>query len=83
MAWVKLPCVCNKTLSGGWHVELQILIVLGGGVNVECISSVWRPAGVDSGVVVNEAFCIDWRNWSHGSPRWQICWDHSVRNREG
>ncbi len=82
MAWVKLPCVCNKTLSGGWHVELQILIVLGGGVNVECISSVRRPAGVDSGVVINEAFRIDWRDWSHGSPCWQICWDHSMRNRE-
>jgi hypothetical protein len=64
MAWVKTPCICNATLSGGWHVELQTLIVLGGGANVECISSVWCPACADSGVVVDEAFSTDWRDWS-------------------
>ncbi len=62
MAWVKAPCVRNATLSGGWHVELQTPIVLGGGANVECISSVRRPAGVDSRVIVDEAFCTNWRD---------------------
>jgi hypothetical protein len=64
MAWVKMPCVCNATLSGGWHVELQTSIVLGDGVNAECISSVPCPAGADSGVIVDKAFCTNWRNWS-------------------
>ena len=64
MAWVKTPCVHNATLLGGWHVELQTSIVLGGGANVECISSVWRSAGMDSGVVADKAFCTDWHDWS-------------------
>ncbi len=51
-----MTCVCNATLLGGWHVELQTLIVLGGGANVECISFVWCPAGVDSGFVVDKPF---------------------------
>jgi hypothetical protein len=64
MAWVKMPYVHNTTLLGGWHLELQTPIVLGGGANIECISSVWRPAGSDSVVVVDEAFCTDWCDWS-------------------
>ncbi len=64
MAWVKTPCVRNATLLGGWHVELQTLIVLGGGANVECISSMRRPAGADSGVIVDEAFSTNRQDWS-------------------
>jgi hypothetical protein len=64
MAWVKLPCVHNVTLSGGWHVELQTPIVLGDRFDVKCISSVWRPAGADCGVVIDEAFSYDRHNWS-------------------
>jgi hypothetical protein len=64
MAWVEMPCVHNVTSSGGWHVELQTLTMLGGGANIECISSMRPPAGVDSGVVVDKAFITDWRNWS-------------------
>jgi hypothetical protein len=64
MAWVRMPCVRNATLAGGWHVELQTPLVLGGGANVKCISSVRRPAGADSGVVVYKAFCNNWHNWS-------------------
>jgi hypothetical protein len=60
MAWVKTSCVCNATLLGGWHVELQTPIVFGGGANVECIRTVWRPAGSGSGVIVDEAFCTNW-----------------------
>jgi hypothetical protein len=52
---------CN--ILGGWHVELQIPIVLGSRANVKCISSVWHPAGTDGGVVIDEAFSSDWRNW--------------------
>jgi hypothetical protein len=59
-----MPCVRNATSSGGWHVESQTPIVLGGGANVECISSVWRPAGVDTGVVVDKSFCINWHDLS-------------------
>jgi hypothetical protein len=59
-----MPCVCNVTLLGGRHVELQIPIVLGGGANVECIGSMPRPAGAESGVVVDQSFCTNWRNWS-------------------
>ncbi len=64
MAWVKMPCVCNATLLGGWHVELQTPIVLGGRANLECISYVRRPAGTDSGVVLEKAFCTNWYDWS-------------------
>ncbi len=63
MAWVKLPCIHDATSSGGWHVELQTLIVLGGRANVECISSVRRPAGVDGGVAVDKAFSSDRCDW--------------------
>ncbi len=63
MAWVKTPCVRDATLSGGWHVELQTLIVLGGRANIECISSVRHPAGADGGVIVDETFSTDWHDW--------------------
>ncbi len=59
-----MPRVRNATLLGGWHVELQTPIVLGGEANVECISSVWRPAGADSRVVIHQSFCTDWHNWT-------------------
>jgi hypothetical protein len=64
MAWVKMPCACNATSPGGWHLELQTLIVLGGRANGECISSVRCPAGVDSRVIIDKAFITDWRDWS-------------------
>ncbi len=64
MDCVKTPCVYNATLLGGWHVELQTPIVLGGRANVECISSMQRSAGADSGVVVDKTFSTDWRGWS-------------------
>jgi hypothetical protein len=64
MAWVKMPCVRNPTSSGSWYVESQTPIVLGGGTNVECISSVQCPAGMDSGVILDKAFCTDWQDWS-------------------
>ena len=64
MAWVKMPCVNIGTLSDGWHVESQTPIMLGSWANVECISSVWRPAGADSRVVVDEAFSTKWCNQS-------------------
>jgi hypothetical protein len=57
---------------GGWHVELQTPIVLGGRANVECISFVWRPAGVDSMVAVDRAFCTDWRNRSFVEIIWAV-----------
>ncbi len=52
--------------SGGWQVdvELQTPIVLGGRAYVECISSVRCPAAADSRVIVDKAFCTDWRDWS-------------------
>jgi hypothetical protein len=59
-----MPCIHNATLADGWHVELQTLIVLGGGANVECISSVRHPAEADSGVIIDQFFCTDWHNWS-------------------
>ncbi len=59
-----MPCVCNATLLGGWHVELQTLLVLGGRASVECISSVRCPAGADSRVVVDNSFCTNWHNWN-------------------
>jgi hypothetical protein len=62
MAWVKTPCVCNATSLGGWHVELQTTIVLGGRANVECISSVRRPAGADDRVILDKAFSTDWHS---------------------
>ncbi len=63
MAWVKLPCVRNATSLGGWHVELQTPIVLGGRAEVECISSMRRPAGTDGRVIVNEAFSTNQCGW--------------------
>ncbi len=62
MTRVKMPCVCNATSLGGWHVELQTPIVLGGRAKVECISSMRRPAGADSRVVVDEAFSTGQHN---------------------
>ncbi len=58
-----MPCVHNTTSLGGWHVELQTLIVLGGRANVECISSVRHPAGADGREVVDEAFISNWCGW--------------------
>ncbi len=63
MAWVKLPCVHYATLLGGWRVELQTLIVLGGRADIKCISFVRCPPGADGGVVVDKAFGSDWCNW--------------------
>ncbi len=63
MAWVKTPCVPNATSLGGWHVQLQTPIVLGGRADVECISSVQHPAGIDNGVVVDKTFSTDQHNW--------------------
>jgi hypothetical protein len=63
MAWVRTPCVHIVTLLGGWHVELQTPIVLGGRANVECTSSVGYPTGADGGVVVGEAFSTDRLDW--------------------
>jgi hypothetical protein len=63
MGWVKKPCVHDVTLLSGWHVELQTSVVLGGRANVECISSVRRPAGADGGVIVDKAFSTKWHNW--------------------
>jgi hypothetical protein len=63
MAWVKSPCVCNATSTGGWLVELQTPIVLGGRANIKCISSMPRPADADGGVVVDKAFSSNWRIW--------------------
>jgi hypothetical protein len=37
--------------------------MLGGRANVKCISSMWRPAGADNGVVVDKAFTSNRRNW--------------------
>jgi hypothetical protein len=48
---------------GGWHVQTQTPIVLGGWANIKCISSVWCPAGMDSRVIVDKAFSSDWHNW--------------------
>jgi hypothetical protein len=67
-----MPCVCSATSLGGWHVESQTLIVLGGGANVECIGSVQRPAGTDCGVVVDQSFCTDWRDRSFGKVIWAV-----------
>jgi hypothetical protein len=66
MVWVKLPCVHDATLLGCWHLELQTPIVLGGRANVECISSVQHPAGVDGGVIVDKTFSSDQRDWCFG-----------------
>ncbi len=57
-----MPRVYDATFLGCWHVELQTLIVLGGRVNIECISSVRPPAGTDGGVIVYEAFSTDWHD---------------------
>jgi hypothetical protein len=60
---VKLPFVRNARLSGGWNVELQTPIVLGGRTNVECISPMWHLAGTDNGVIIDEAFSNDGCDW--------------------
>jgi hypothetical protein len=85
-----MPGVRNATLLGGWHVELQTLIVLGGGANVECIGSMRHPAGADCGVIVDQSFHTHWGDWSFVKVIWtvdllvwQICWDHTVRNGVG
>ncbi len=59
---MKSPCVRNATLLGGWHVELQTPIVLGGRIDVECISLMRCPAGVVGGVIVGKAFSTDQHN---------------------
>jgi hypothetical protein len=41
---------------GGRHVKTQMPIVLGGRADVKCISSMWRPAGVGSGVVIDNSW---------------------------
>jgi hypothetical protein len=49
-------------VRGGWHVKTQTPIMLGGRAEVKCISPMWRPAGADGGVVLDETFSSDWRN---------------------
>ncbi len=60
-----MPCVYNATSPGSWHLESQTLTILGGRANIECISSMQRPAGADRGVIVDEAFSTDWHDWSY------------------
>jgi hypothetical protein len=59
--------MCPQCNIVGWlacRIALQTPLLLGGGANVKCISSVWRPAGPDSGVVVYKAFYTNWHDWS-------------------
>ncbi len=47
---------------GNWHEETQTPKMFGCRADIKCIKSGWRPAGIDGGVVVDEAFSSDQRN---------------------